>query len=305
MQMTKLKLNRRGLMLLIVLLLLSNVITLSLWLINNPKGNTVQSGSEIVATVGKEQISREKWLHSMDKKYGKVVLQDLVNQSVMKQLAEKYDIVITDEQVEKEIQLLQSLYRSLGENDHSDHKDVFAKEEIRMELMLQEIMTRDVNISEEDVKAFFEENKERYSIPTMYKLSQIVVKSKKEAEQVITELEEGSSFSAMAIERSIDAQTATQGGVLGYIPEDAELLSDHIEKKIKDLGPSEWTTPTKMDDGYYIFLLHEKIEGKTYALKDVSDTIRRQLALDQVDQPLTPEDFWKEVGVDWFYKEEQ
>ncbi|MBM7588209.1 foldase protein PrsA [Bacillus pakistanensis] len=303
--MAKLKLNRRGLMLLIALLVFSNVLTLTLWLLNTSNDTSVQSGNETVATVGKEQISRENWLHAMDEKYGKVVLQDLVNQSVMKQLAKKYDIVITDEEVEKEIQLLQSMYRSLGENDHSDHKDVFAKEEIRMELMLQEIMTRDVNISEEDVKAFFEENKKRYSIPTMYKLSQIVVKTKKEAEQVITELEEGSSFSAMAIERSIDAQTATQGGVLGYIPEDAELISDSVEKKIKDLGPLEWTTPTKIDEGYYIFLLHEKVEGKTYAFEDVKDTIRRQLALDQVDQPLTPEDFWKEIGVDWFYKEEQ
>ena len=67
------------------------------------------------------------------------------------------------------------------------------------------------------MKAYYEKNKELFNIPTAYHLSHIIVKTSEEAEKAIKELSQGSSFSALAMERSIEEFSANEGGDIGYI----------------------------------------------------------------------------------------
>ena len=64
-----------------------------------------------------------------------------------------------------------------------------------------------------------------YRIPTTYHISHITSSTKKQADQIINELEKGVSFSVLAMEKSLDEFTANQGGDLGYISQDNEQVS--------------------------------------------------------------------------------
>jgi foldase protein PrsA len=138
-------------------------------------------------------------------------------------------------------------------------------------------------------------------VPTSYHLSQIIVHTKKEAEQTIKELAQGSSFSVLAMERSIDEFSANLGGDIGYVNEEDERISNDIMEKIKDLKPGKWTQQYKTDEGYAVYLLHERIPEKKYSYKEVKNQIRRQLALEQMDMSVSADIFWKEAKVEWFY----
>jgi foldase protein PrsA len=287
------------------LLLVTNIVTLFLWLKPDasPSMGGMKAGNEVVATVGGNSVTREDWLYSLEQKYGEQELKQMINQKVIEKVAKKYDISVSDKEVNQEYDLIRSVYNSFDEEYTEDEETV--KAQIKTDLLLEELLTKDVEISEEEMKSFYEQNEEMYSIPKMYSLKQIKVSDKAQAGQVVKELEEGSNFDVLAMERSTDVQSAHLGGEIGYIPADGELLSPEAVKELDSLKEGEWSQPVKSGSDYVIYLLEDIMKERNYSYDDVKSQIRRQLAIEQVETPLLPESFWDEAGVEWFYGTEQ
>ncbi|KIL52476.1 peptidyl-prolyl cis-trans isomerase [Jeotgalibacillus campisalis] len=289
------RLKAKPLVYIIGVLLLTNIITLIVLMTNHDS----DAESEAVATVDGEEISRQEWLHAIELRYGKEVLQQLINQRVMEQSAEKYDITISQEELDQEFSLLRSV---LNMNDQAvlPNEEVL-KEQLKTELILEKLITSEVQFTEEERRKYFEENQSLFSIPVMYRLSQIVVATEEEAQQVIQELSNDSSFEALARERSIDAATASQGGMYGYIPEDSTSVDERIIQAASSLDQGDWSNPVETKQGYVIVFLHETTQGVSFTFEEVEDRIERQLALDQLNIPVTAESFWDEMPITWFY----
>lgn len=290
------KLEKKQLWLIIAGLILINCLTVAIFL--TKQGTGIGSG-EVVATVGKEEITRQDWLNVMESRYGKDVLKELIDQKVVESLAEKYDIKVSEAAIDREMLLVKTMY---GNSSEASSEEEWRKQ-IESSLQLEEILTKDVEISEAELKAYYEENNSLYNIPTSYHVSQIVVKTLDEAKQAVKELEQGSNFSTLAMEMSIDEFSASQGGDLGFVRADDEFMPANYIDAIEKLKPGKWSEPIQVEEGYAIALLHERIEGKKYDFKDVKDEIRRVIALEQMQGHSTVEDFWDEVKVDWFYGE--
>ncbi|PLR91887.1 peptidyl-prolyl cis-trans isomerase [Bacillus sp. T33-2] len=271
-------------------------------------GKAVSSGlfgnGELVAEVGGQNISRQEWLMELEERYGEETLKDLIDQRVTEQMAEKYDIKVSEKAVELELAWLKTMYNSLEDGSQGERE---WRQQIKHNLLLEELLTKDAAVSEEEMKQYYEQNKSMFNIPDAYHLSQIVVKTKKEADQTIKELEQGSSFAALAMERSIDEFSANKGGDLGYVTWEDDRFPPEIIEEAQTLKRKKWTDPIKLESGYAILFLHEKLNGKEYKFKEVKDQIRRQIALEQMGVPVSAQPFWAETGVDWFYgsKEEK
>jgi foldase protein PrsA len=287
------------------LLLVTNIVTLFLWLKPDasPSMGGMKAGNEVVATVGGDSVTREDWLYSLEQKYGEQELKQMINQKVIEKVAKKYDISVSDKEINQEYDLIRSVYNSFDEEYTEDEETV--KAQIKTDLLLEELLTKDVQISEEEMKSFYEQNEEMYSIPKMYNLKQIKVSDKVQAGQVVKELEDGSNFDVLAMERSTDVQSAHLGGEIGYIPADGEFLSHEAVKELDSLKEGEWSQPVKSGSDYVIYLLEDIMKERNYSYEDVKSQIRRQLAIEQVETPLLPESFWDEAGVEWFYGTEQ
>ncbi|EIJ80065.1 putative PpiC-type peptidyl-prolyl cis-trans isomerase [Bacillus methanolicus PB1] len=253
---------------------------------------------ETVATVGNESISKQEWINELETRYGKDTLRDLVDQKVVEQMAEKYHIKVSEQDVNRELMMMKSLYGTYGKQEGSEEK---WKQQIKHSLLLEELLTRDAVIEEEELKSYYKQNKKLFDIPDSYHISQIATKSKKDAEQTLQELEQGSSFQALAMERSIDEFTANQGGDLGFVSEEDDRVPASVFNKIKELKQGKWSEPIETENGYTILFLHEKVPGKKYSYKEVKDQIRRQIALEQMDIPISAQTFWEEAKVDWLY----
>ena len=288
------RIKRSVLMGIIGVLLVTNLITL-VWNWSSGKVGT----PEVVASVGGESVTREDWLYSLEQQHGKEELRALINQKVIDQLADKYDIDVSNKEVEQEYYLIQSVYNAYDEENFEDEETL--KKQIRSELLLEELITKDVQIPEKELEKFYTQNEDQYSIPKMYKLKQLKVADRTEAEQVIEELDAGSNFEALAIERSIDEQSAHLGGDIGYVPLDGDILSDEAKGEVEPLSQGEWTSPIQQEEGYVIYYVDDILKERHFAYKDVKSQIRRQIALEQVETPLKPESFWDEMKVDWFY----
>ncbi|MGR3766436.1 peptidyl-prolyl cis-trans isomerase [Rossellomorea sp. NS-SX7] len=299
------KLKPYPLLIAAALLLVTNIVTLFLWLKPDASSSMggMKAGNEVVATVGGDSVTREDWLYSLEQKYGEQELKQLINQKVIEKIAKKYNISVSDEEVNQEYALIRSVYNSFDEEYTEDEETV--KNQIKTDLLLEELLTKDVEVSEDEMKSFYEQNEEMYSIPKMYNLKQIKVGDQSEAEQVIKELENGSSFDVLAMERSIDEQSAHLGGEIGYIPANGELLSPEAVEEIDSLKEGKWSKPVKSGSDYAVYLLEGIMKERHYSYDDVKSQIRRQLAIEQVETPLLPEAFWDEADVEWFYGTEQ
>ncbi|MFT4416002.1 peptidyl-prolyl cis-trans isomerase [Fredinandcohnia humi] len=257
---------------------------------------------EIVATIGKMGITRQQWLNELETRYGKQILEDMIDEEVVRQMAKKHNISISKDVIEREITLIKTMYNSI---DNENIDDEQWREQIELSLLLEELLTKDAVISEEEMKRYFEENKSLYEIPKTYHISHIVVDSKEAAQQVSSELENGSSFTALAMEKSIDEFSANRGGELGYVnPENGYVPESYLEAA-EQLTPNEWSQPIQVDEGYAIIILHEVIDAVTYSYDDVKDQIKRQIAIDQMNGTITVQPFWKELGVKWFYEKSE
>ncbi|MFD2444289.1 peptidyl-prolyl cis-trans isomerase [Bacillus sp. CGMCC 1.16607] len=260
----------------------------------------ILSGSEeVVANIGEERITRQHWLNEMEERYGQIVLKDMIDQKVIEQLAKKYKIKISDEAIDHELRLIQTMY---GTNDQmKGSNDEKWKEQIRYSLLLEELLTKDAIVTEVEMKNYFKENKNLFDVPTSYHLSHIIVKTKKEATDTLKELEQGSSFSALAMERSMEEFSANQGGDIGFISEEEDRYPNAYLNQAKKLEEGEWSQPLEVENGYAIIMLQKRLEGKKYNFNQVKGQIRRQIALEQMDTPVSASAFWNELKVDWFY----
>ena len=150
--------------------------------------------------------------------YGKEVLLDMVNAEVMEAAAKKNKIKVSDQEVDLELALIRSTQEGTDTSFQSFDEEVMRKK-VRSRLILEKVLAKDIVIEEATIKAFYENNKNLYNIPTSYRTSVIYAATEDEAKEVVKELKNGSSFEGLARERSSDMSSASLGGDIGYVSE--------------------------------------------------------------------------------------
>lgn len=293
------RLKTKPVLIVLGLLLLGNIFWFIAWLIPNGAAG----GTEEVASVNGEKITREDWMVAMEEQYGKDTLLELVNAKVMETAAKKFDIDVTEKEIELELALIRSAQDSTVTSVQSLNKEM-QRQKMRAQLILDKVLTKDVIIEDEQIKKFYDENQSLYNIPTTYRTSLIVLQSEADAQDAVKELENGSSFDALARERSIDISSASLGGDIGFISEGQENVDASVINAASNLEVDQWSDPVSLKDGRYgIVYVQDIAKGEAFSFEDVKNHIKREIALEQLSQSVTPEAFWKEFDTEWFYGE--
>lgn len=294
--------SKKQLLFIIASLIVINIVTIFFATKPFSTGIFGSNDGSKVASVGKISIDREQLRAELEKRYGNEVLRDLIDEEVIKQTAKKYNIEVSDKELERELAFINGKYGSFDQQYLQD-KDNW-EEKIRNNILLEKLLVHNVNIAESEVEAVYENNRDDYKVPTAYHLSHIVVKKKKEAQQIYEDLKEDTPFSILAMEKSIDDSTATQDGDIGYITKEHKRYPKAYIEKASEMKVNSWSKPIKVEDGYAIIYLHERFKGKTYDYDEVKSMIERQLALGEMNGSITADYFWEESNVEWLYEKE-
>lgn len=297
------RLKTKPTLILIAILLAGNLLWFLAWLI--PSNDNPQNDDEQVAAVDGEPITRQQWMAAMESHYGKETLQNLVNDAVVEKAAAKYKIKVSDEEIDVELALMRSAQDQYDTSMQSLTTEQL-RQKIRSQLILEKVLTKDVVIDEDKIQTYYDENKSLFNIATTYRTSLIVMASKEDAESVLTEIENGSTFSVLARERSVDSASASLGGDIGFVPETGDSGDEAITNAVKDLKANDTSKAFAMSDGRYgIVHVSDVMEGQSFTYDDVKDHIQRELALEQLPQTVTSESLWSEFNASWFYGESQ
>ncbi|WP_419960539.1 peptidyl-prolyl cis-trans isomerase [Psychrobacillus sp. BM2] len=296
---TKKRLKTKPVLVVLSILLIGNLLWFIAWLIPNDTSKT--NDTEEVASIAGKVITKEQWMASMESIYGKEVLLDMVNAEVMEAAANEYNIKVTDAEIDLELALIRSTQD--GTSMQSYDEEVVRKD-IRSRLILEKVLAKDIVIEDAAIKEFYDNNKNLYNTSTSYRTSVIYVSTEAEANVVVKELENGSSFEGLARERSADASSASLGGDIGYVSEGNESVDKALVSAVQSIDKGKWSKPIALGDGSFaVSMVKSVFEGQSFTYADVKNHIHRELAIDQLPQSVTQEAFWKEFDADWVYSE--
>ncbi len=134
-----------------------------------------------VAAVNGVEITRAELEEALWDRAGEQILDDLIIETILAQAAAEAGIEVTDEEVEAEIEAIAASYpsREMFEATISQYgwdRDEL-KEQVRWQLLLERLATQGIEVSEEQIQAFWKMNKERYPDKTMEEMRDYIIRA--------------------------------------------------------------------------------------------------------------------------------
>ena len=170
-----------------------------------------------------------------------------------------------------------------------------AVEEFRRTLIVREVarqLTENITVTDEEARAFYDQNVEAKVGPAEWHVREIVVPTKEEATSILTEILTGADFAEMARQRSI-GNTAAQGGDLGFITEEP---FPQMGSALLPLEAGDVSSVFRGPQGYYIVKLEEKRDGTRISYEEIKeDIIESQMLFKQQQKILEHLDRLKET----------
>ncbi|SDP25546.1 peptidylprolyl isomerase [Halobacillus sp. SY10] len=230
--------------------------------------------SEVVVETNGGEVTKEEFYQELKSQSGEQVLQTLVMKEV---LANNYEV--SDEEVNKELETIKEQYGDnfeniLQQNGFAD-EEAF-KETIRMSLLQEKAASEGIEISEEEMKNYYDRMK------TEVQASHILVSDEETAKEVKEKIDNGEDFGELAAEYSSDG-SAQQGGKLGWFGP-GEMVAE-FEDKAYELEPGEVSEPVQSQFGYHVIKVTDKRDKEDIKpYEEMKEEIKRTLTSQKVDQ---------------------
>ena len=244
-----------------------------------------------VATIDGDKISEVELTDKLYKQYGNEVLDVIISNKIVELEAEKLDITVSKEEIAEEYKVYAEPYG--GEDALLDmlkefnmtKKDI--EEDIRLYLLTVKVLEDYVAISDEEVKAYFEENKSYFDVPETVELNRIIVEDEATAKELIGKLDAGEDFAKLAKENSVEEGAADSAGYVGEIARGD--LDEATEAAAFALAEGDYSkTPVKTEAGYEILYVSKKTEAKEATFENSKEEARSQLMETKVNESYEP-----------------
>jgi len=243
------------------------------------------------------------------------VLRNLIDDEIIQQLAAKLNLAASDEDVNAKVTEAKARYTQEEFDKHlkdmgitlDDFKRDIRRNLTRVKLLNKEIDSK-INITDADIGNYYNAHKAEFNyIEPMYHLAQIVTTAtpsqqaanlqgnkavsdadaRKKIQILHSKLESGEEFSGLAATYSEDANTASNGGDMGFIPESQLVTVPEAYNAVSKLKPNQNTDVVTVTEGsgtarrtiYVIYRLIGREAAGQRGLNDpnVQQRIRQQL----------------------------
>jgi peptidyl-prolyl cis-trans isomerase SurA len=244
------------------------------------------------------------------------VLRTLIENEIMLQRAEKLGLLATDSEVDAKFSELKAPYTQEEFQKQLDTRKITVadlKKQLRRDLSVQKLVNKEItskiSITEKEIAGFYAANKASFNRaePAIH-MAQIVVtaspdpavrnlkndkpqnddQARKKIQSLEARLRQGEDFAMLAENYSEDAQSAPNGGDLGFVPVSAfDGSSPDVRKLIASMQPGQISPIIPSQQAYRILKVFSREPAGQRELNDprVQQTIREGL-LSRKDQLL-------------------
>lgn len=234
---------------------------------------------DAVASVDGDKITKDQLYEVLMSQGGTDVLDSMIEQKVINKEAEKKSVTISEKELDKE---LDALITSYGGEDTFNQaletngiKESEVKKDLETNLKAKKLVEDTIDISEDEMKSYFDENKDSFDQPEQVKASHILVKDEKTANEVKKKLSDGEKFAELAKEYSTDTASKEDGGDLGYFSK--EDMVQEFSDAAFDLNVNEISEPVKTEYGYHIIKVIDKKAAQDANYENSKEEIKQLL----------------------------
>ena len=147
-------------------------------------------------------------------------------------------------------------------------------------------------VSDEDIRKYYEENKETFKINDEMNLAQIFfdkskgspVELKKKAEETVKKLLAGEDFNNLL--KTLSQEDGVNGGVLGWV--DTTQMDKKIRTALSNAKKGKIVGPVETEDGFHILKIIDLKKGKIQELSEIKEKIRVKIIEGKIEK------MWKE-----------
>ena len=221
-------------------------------------------------------------------------VQFLVQREQFEQKAKDLDVEVTDKQVDARLEQIQKQYfggdqkkfeRQLKQQGITEKQ---VRNDIRAQIVSEKIfakVTSDAKVTDDDIAAYYAKNKAQYSQPESRDVRHILVKTKKQADALYAQLQNGADFGALAKKFSEDTGSKANGGKLTISKGQTVAPFDQTAFLLK---VNDISKPVKTEFGYHIIQpLSATKPAKVTPLKEVRASIKQQLQQTKKNEAMT------------------
>ncbi|MCC3373410.1 peptidylprolyl isomerase [Cohnella sp. REN36] len=248
--------------------------------------------NEAVGKLDGKTITKSELYDEMEKQNGKEQLASLLDQymtlKLIKLEADKAGAKVGQADVDKEIA---SIKEKNGFTSDAQLESALAssgmtlesfREQIQTQVELRAVFEKRTAPKEDDLKAYYEKNKENFGTPEEVKASHILLETKEEAEAVLKQLKSGGDFAKLAQEKSIDPGSKDNGGDLGFFPKGR--MNEPFETAAFNLKKGEMSGVVESPNGYHIIKLTDRKEAAIPSYEEVKNEVKNAFLDEKINE---------------------
>lgn len=200
-------------------------------------------------------------------------LNDLGPQTAMQFQSPEGMKKVVDELINQEVLYLDAIEKNLGEEEEFKVELERLKEGLIKQYAVNKLLSG-ITVEDEEVKKFYQENKEQFKNPESARASHILVDSEEGAKEALKEIENGMSFEDAAKKYS-SCPSKDQGGDLGEFTR-GKMIPE-FEEAAFAMEVDTISQPVKTQFGYHVIKLVEKKQESQSSFEEVKEQISQQL----------------------------
>jgi parvulin-like peptidyl-prolyl isomerase len=204
------------------------------------------------------------------------VLTTLIGVEIVAQLVEDQGLEVSDDELdrlyEEQVELaggeeeFEEFLSTIG-LDEEEYREVIVADLARREALNAEFGEE---VTDEDVEAAYEERREAEFVTRSTR--HILVDDEDEADEIVTEVEDGADFAELATERSTDEGSGAQGGDLGEQPRGAFV--PEFDDAVWEAELGDLLGPIETEFGFHVI---EVLDETEVAFEEAEPQLRAEL----------------------------
>jgi peptidyl-prolyl cis-trans isomerase C len=232
------------------------------------------------------------------KRYEGNIRETLINRTLLLQQSKSMQIAVNDSKVAKAHNEFKAAFKTEAAYQQALNEMGFTEEMLKKQIrdgltiktLIDKEVVQKIALSEETVRAFYDDNPNLFQRPEQVKASHILVKVPKNANEaqkgealaaiqaLKARIDNGENFATLAMEHS-DGPSKVKGGDLGFFGR--EQMVKPFSDAAFALQPGEVSDVVQTQFGYHLIRQTERRAEQTMAYNDVKDAIATRLRQEQ------------------------
>jgi len=233
-----------------------------------------------VAVVNGGRITEKEFTGKLKDAAGQQVLQQMIDRQIIQDAFVKAGLKLSEEDIAGRIEEIQS--RAPSPEVFQEYLTTRGitleklREDLELQMKVEMLATKDVQVTDEQLKKFYEQYKQRYDKPLRVKLREILTPGKQQAQQALEALnKEGASFAAVAQQFSVSPATRQYGGQRPATPID-QIFPMELRDVVSGAEEGEILGPLETQQGWYVLQVDERLPAEQATFESAKEQVTKE-----------------------------